>query len=82
MKIILNGISTSGKIIVPGILKGTISGVSREGEGPEVMSVNNHGSNEGELEVRRIFALVYLIAIGVTGLPLNIFALMEAIKVC
>ena len=51
------------------------------GEQPEVMNENHIGRSGGGLEVYQIVSCVYLIAVGVTGLPLNIIALRKAIKV-
>ena len=39
-------------------------------------------SDKGPLEIYEIVSCVYLIALAVTGIPLNIVALRVAVKVC
>ena len=64
-----------------GFFKAQLAVYQERGKRPEVMSENNIGSDEGGLEVYEIVSCVYLIAVGVTGIPLNSIALMKAIKV-
>ena len=64
-----------------GFLKVQLAMYQERGERPEVMNENHIGRNGGGLEVYQIVSGVYLIAVGVTGLPLNIIALRKAIKV-
>ena len=64
-----------------GFLKVKLAMYQERGETPEVMNEKHIGGNGGGLEVYQIVSCVYLIAVGVTGLPLNIIALRKAIKV-
>ena len=62
-------------------LKVHLAVYQERGESPEIMNETTTDDNDEGLDVYELVACVYLISVGVTGLALNIIALIKVIKV-